>query len=347
MKRESKKKEFYFLLLPFIVIFTCIGLLILFFLQQPDSYPGIVLCVALLLAILYTILISYRYFKKFILHLEQDMELVSREIKLDYRKGFQDSFYSRLYSKLYNIQESRKVYWEKQEEETAVLHQMISDISHQVKTPITTAKMYSQMIANMKEEDSTEKKNQYIKIVNSQISKLDFLMQALLKISRLETNIITLNPDHYNLEKILAEAYSSVLWEADKKKIDVRAEYSNNHSVYVDYKWTIEAIFNILDNAVKYSPPGGIIQVFIKDTDNFKTVCIMDHGCGIEENKIPFIFNRFYREEKSKEIEGLGLGLSLSKEIIEKQKGYIRVQSAPGKGTTFYIYLPVSRKEST
>lgn len=347
MKKESKKKEFYFLLLPFIVIFTCIGLLILFFLQQHDFYPGIVLCVVLLLAILYTILISYRYFKKFILHLEQDMELVSREIKLDYRKGFQDSFYSRLYSKLYNIQESRKVYWEKQEEETAVLHQMISDISHQVKTPITTAKMYSQMIANMKEEDSTEKKNQYIKIVNSQISKLDFLMQALLKISRLETNIITLNPDDYNLEKILAEAYSSVLWAADKKKIDVRAEYSNNHYVYVDYKWTIEAIFNILDNAVKYSPPGGIIQVFIKDTDNFKTVCIMDHGCGIEENKIPFIFNRFYREEKSKEIEGLGLGLSLSKEIIEKQKGYIRVQSAPGKGTTFYIYLPVSRKEST
>lgn len=347
MKKESKKKEFYFLLLPFIVIFTCIGLLILFFLQQHDFYPGIVLCVVLLLAILYTILISYRYFKKFILHLEQDMELVSREIKLDYRKGFQDSFYSRLYSKLYNIQESRKVYWEKQEEETKVLHQMISDISHQVKTPITTVKMYSQMIANMKDDDSAEKRNQYIKIVNSQINKLDFLMQALLKISRLETNIITLNPDDYNLEKILAEAYSSVLWAADKKKIDVRAEYSNNHSVYVDYKWTIEAIFNILDNAVKYSPPGGIIQVFIKDTDNFKTVCIMDHGCGIEENKIPFIFNRFYREEKSKEIEGLGLGLSLSKEIIEKQKGYIRVQSAPGKGTTFYIYLPVSRKEST
>lgn len=347
MKKESKKKEFYFLLLPFIVIFTCIGLLILFFLQQHDFYPGIVLCVVLLLAILYTILISYRYFKKFILHLEQDMELVSREIKLDYRKGFQNSFYSRLYAKLYNIQESRKVYWEKQEEETKVLHQMISDISHQVKTPITTVKMYSQMIANMKDDDSAEKRNQYIKIVNSQINKLDFLMQALLKISRLETNIITLNPDDYNLEKILAEAYSSVLWAADKKKIDVRAEYSNNHYVYVDYKWTIEAIFNILDNAVKYSPPGGIIQVFIKDTDNFKTVCIMDHGCGIEENKIPFIFNRFYREEKSKEIEGLGLGLSLSKEIIEKQKGYIRVQSAPGKGTTFYIYLPVSRKEST
>lgn len=147
-------------------------------------------------------------------------------------------------------------------------------------------------------------------------------------------------------KNILAESYVGVLHNAEKKNIHVYADYKGEHEVFVDYKWTIEAVFNVIDNAVKYTEQNGNIKIEIVTSDNFEIISIADDGSGIEEDKIPLIFKRFYREEKSKQIEGVGLGLSLSKEIIEKEHGYIRVKSILHQGTTFYIYLPRREKES-
>lgn len=337
--KKNRNKGFLFKITVLIDL-ICICILIYGLIPKCDrAVLGLVGIVSILVNI-YTIIKFNNFFKKFIEDIEQDMEKVSKNIKLDFKSCFQDSTYSRLYEKLFRIQQSKKVQIEKQEHEMEIIHQLISDISHQVKTPIATAKTYSQMLVRNQKDTINQKEVEYIEIIYSQINKLDFLMKELIKMSRLETNIITLKPTEYCLENILAEAYVGVLSVAEKKNIEVKAQYEGEHVVYVDYKWTIEAVTNIIDNAVKYTDVGGIIKVEIADSENYKIVKIIDNGCGIEETKIPLIFQRFYREEKARETEGLGLGLSLSKEIIEKEHGYIRVESMINKGSTFLVYLP-------
>lgn len=345
MNKKHRTHEFHFIGLPLLIISCCIAALVYLLISQVCTVAGIAVCAVLLFAVFYMISSFKKFFRGFVGRLEQDLESVGRELSLDYRKSFQDTFYSRLYAKLYEIQESRKVYIQRQKDEMDVIHQMVSDISHQVKTPITTIKLYSQMMMKMSDADM-DKQGEYISIVNQQVSKLDFLMQSLIKMSRLETGIITLHPDDCDISKILAEAYSSVLWKAGKKRIELVTDYEGSHYAHVDYKWTIEAMFNILDNAVKYTPEGGSITVRISESENFKIIRVKDNGCGFDENTAPLIFQRFYREERVKNEEGLGLGLSLSKEIIEKEFGYIRVQSAVGEGAEFSVYLPISKRNS-
>lgn len=337
--KKNRNKAFLFNI-PILIDLMCILILIYGLTRKYDKEVFILVGIGSVLVNIYIIVKFHGFIKDFVNAIEQDMGKVIKDVKLDYKNCFQDSTYSRLYEKLFRIQENKKVHIEKQEQEMGVIHQLISDISHQVKTPIATAKTYSQILVRTPKADINEKQNEYIKIIYSQINKLDFLMQELIKMSRLETNIIILKPDEYCLENILAEAYAGVLLLAEKKNIEIQANYKGKHIVYIDYKWTIEAVGNILDNAVKYTDSEGIIKVEIVDSENYQIVKIIDNGCGIEETKIPLIFQRFYREEKAREIEGLGLGLSLSRRIIEKEQGYIRVESILNKGSTFLIYLP-------
>lgn len=340
-------KEFSFIKTPIVIEFTCIVILVYLFMSKHNDYLGVAICLLVLIQQIYLIYRGMKFFYEFVNDIEETMKLVQRDSKLDVKKSLQDTIYSKLYANLLQIQESKKVYMENQKKELGVIHQLISDISHQVKTPITTAKTYGQMILKCdKESFDIKKVLGYISIITAQIDKLDFLMHSLIKISRLETNIVNLQPQICNVKNILAESYVGVLYNAEKKNIHVYADYKGEHEVFVDYKWTIEAIFNIIDNAVKYTEQDGNIKIEIVISDNFEIISIADDGSGIEEDKIPLIFKRFYREEKSKQIEGVGLGLSLSKEIIEKEHGYIRVKSILHQGTTFYIYLPRREKES-
>lgn len=340
-------KEFSFIKTPIVIEFTCIVILVYLFMSKHNDYLGVAVCLLVLIQQIYLIYRGMKFFYEFVNDIEETMKLVQRDSKLDVKKSLQDTIYSKLYANLLQIQESKKVYMENQKKELGVIHQLISDISHQVKTPITTAKTYGQMILKCdKESFDLKKVLGYISIITAQIDKLDFLMHSLIKISRLETNIVNLQPQICNVENILAESYVGVLHNAEKKNIHVYANYKGEHEVFVDYKWTIEAVFNIIDNAVKYTEQDGNIKIEIVASDNFEIISIADDGSGIEEDKIPLIFKRFYREEKSKQIEGVGLGLSLSKEIIEKEHGYIRVKSILHQGTTFYIYLPRREKES-
>ena len=340
-------KEFSFIRTPIVIEFTCIVILVYLFMSKHNDYLGVAICLLVLIQQIYLIYRGMKFFYEFVNNIEETMKLVQRDLKLDVKKSLQDTIYSKLYANLLQIRESKKVYMENQKKELGVIHQLISDISHQVKTPITTAKTYGQMLLKCdKESFDIKKVLGHISIITAQIDKLDFLMHSLIKISRLETNIVNLQPQICNVKNILAESYVGVLYNAEKKNIHVHADYKGEHEVFVDYKWTIEAVFNIIDNAVKYTELDGNIKIEIVTSDNFEIISIADDGSGIEEDKIPLIFKRFYREEKSKQIEGVGLGLSLSKEIIEKEHGYIRVKSILHQGTTFYIYLPRREKES-
>ena len=222
--------------------------------------------------------------------------------------------------------------------ERADLQELISDISHQVKTPIANLQMVN---ATLLEQPMTEERRQeFLQASGGQLDKLDFLMQAMIKTSRLETGVISLDRKVQPFYDTLAAALGGILLNAERKNIHVSVDCPTDIVLAHDKKWTSEALFNILDNAVKYTPTDGDIQVFVQSWELYIKIDITDSGKGIVENKQGMIFKRFYREEEVHDIEGIGIGLYLTRKIISMQGGYIKVTSAVGKGSTFSVFLP-------
>ena len=222
--------------------------------------------------------------------------------------------------------------------ERADLQELISDISHQVKTPIANLNMINSTL--LEQDVPPNKQKEFLLASASQLDKLDFLMQAMIKTSRLETGIISLEKKIQPIYDTLASALGGILLNAEKKKIDVLVDCSEQLVVPHDRKWTSEALFNILDNAVKYTPENGKIVVTVECWELYLKISIADTGKGIPEKHQGAIFKRFYREDDVHDVEGIGIGLYLAREIISMQGGYIKVMSEVGKGTTFSIFLP-------
>lgn len=237
--------------------------------------------------------------------------------------------------RLYNIlQESnRKVEAERQE-----LQSLVSDISHQVRTPVSNMKMIVDTLLTKPLEE--QERNEFLKSVRGQINKLDFLIQALVKTSRLETGVIQLEKEEHSLYDTLAQAMSGILYSAEQKKIYVSVECPEDVCVSHDSKWTEEAIFNLLDNAVKYTPTGGHVTVSVVQWEMYVEIKVSDTGKGISESNQASIFKRFYREEEIHNQPGVGIGLYLTREIVTQQGGYVTVESQVGTGSTFSIFLP-------
>lgn len=226
--------------------------------------------------------------------------------------------------------------------ERADLQELISDISHQVKTPITNLKMVNATL--LEQPMSEEKRQRFLTDSGMQLDKLDFLMQAMIKTSRLETGVISLEKKIQPIYDTLAAALGGILLNAEKKNIHVSVDCPENLMVSHDRKWTSEALFNILDNAVKYTPEGGSIHVTAASWEFYLKIDVSDTGKGIPENLHGTIFKRFYRENDVHDVEGIGIGLYLAREIIAMQGGYIKVVSEVNKGSTFSIFLPNEKK---
>ena len=238
-------------------------------------------------------------------------------------------------SRLYQImQENRR----RVDEERRELQTLVSDISHQVKTPVSNLKMATDTLLEkpMAEAERTD----FIRGIRSQTDKLDFLFQALVKTSRLETGVIQLDKKPGRLFDTVAQAMSGIVYAAEKKEISVTVDCPEDLTVSHDSKWTSEALFNLLDNAVKYTPAGGKIAVSVVLWEMYVEIKVTDTGKGISESNQAAIFQRFYREEEVHEQQGVGIGLYLAREIVTRQGGYIKVVSEPGKGSEFSIMLP-------
>ena len=238
---------------------------------------------------------------------------------------------TRLYEVLRENQESIA-------KERASLQELISDISHQVKTPIANLQMVNATL--LEQSVPEEKQREFLQASSGQLDKLDFLMQAMIKTSRLETGVISLDRKIQPLYDTLAAALGGILLNAEKKNIHVSVDCPPDLALAHDRKWTGEALFNILDNAVKYTPEGGTIRVTVQSWELYVKIDIADSGKGIAENRQGMIFKRFYREEEVHDVDGIGIGLYLVREIVTMQGGYIKVSSAVGYGSVFSIFLP-------
>lgn len=213
---------------------------------------------------------------------------------------------------------------------------LIADISHQTKTPIANVLLYTQLLG---EQELPEEGRACVTALEGQAEKLQSLIDALVKTSRLESGIIALRPTAGNLASVIQSAVSQLAPKAEAKGISIVIESADADAVF-DPKWTEEAIFNLLDNAVKYTPAGGEVRVSVTSYELFSAVHVSDTGPGISEDEQPKVFQRFYRGIGHQTEEGVGIGLYLVRKIAEGQGGYVKVTSEKGHGSTFSLYLP-------
>lgn len=224
------------------------------------------------------------------------------------------------------------------EEQKRQVQSIVSDISHQLKTPIANITMYCDTAVRGQLPEETRK--ECLAVLGKQVKKLDSLIQSLLQMSRLENHIIMLHPERNQLINTLYEVVESIRLRVRNKKQDIRLDCPEDIILSYDEKWTAEAIFNIVDNSVKYSAEGGKIRIYAEPLEMFTKITVEDNGMGIAPDHINDVCKRFYREEKAARTEGVGIGLFLTREIITRQNGFLKIQSTEGEGTKVAVYLP-------
>lgn len=232
------------------------------------------------------------------------------------------------------------------------IQSLISDISHQTVTPISNIKIYTELLEEQQSiwrmkknnedddrlEDMLVDMEEEIGSIKDQVDKLDFLIESLVKLSRLENGILSLNLQKTCIKEVLSALKVQFAKKALEKNISLVIEDSMEEAEF-DNKWTIEAIANIVDNAIKYTPEDGNVIIQVSPYSLFLRLDVIDTGIGIAEQEIGSIFTRFYRSPAVCMQHGVGIGLYLAREVMKMQKGYIKVSSKVGMGSTFSVFL--------
>ena len=275
-------------------------------------------------------------------------EMLDAALQGNFRESdYDESELSRVETKWKRFLRTSALSKEQLEREKENVKSLVSDISHQTKTPVANIRLYTELLKErLCGEENTPERQQEIRMaeeISRQAEKLEFLIQSLTKMSRLESNILAVQPEEQGLKKLLEESIGDVTPKAEKKQIQIINNCVDNITAFYDFKWTKEAVCNVLDNAVKYSPRGGKVILSVTEYELYAAVSVRDEGIGIPEEDTARIFGRFYRAESVQQEDGVGIGLYLTREILRKQNGYIKVKSAPGKGSEFFLYLQRGR----
>ncbi len=262
-------------------------------------------------------------------------DMLEEATRGDYKeREYSENRVSKLESKLSDYLQSSALSAANVARDRDKIKTLIADISHQTKTPIANLLLHSELL---KESQLNPDQRESLTAIENEAEKLRFLVDALVKLSRLENGILVLDPKEDDLSRLVKEIGNTMRLKAEGKGLYLRVTEGSEKATF-DYKWTLEAVSNIVDNAVKYTEKGGI-EVTFKSTEMFAGISIKDTGVGIAEADIPKIFARFGRLQSAREKEGVGIGLYLAREIITKEGGYIKVKSKQGEGTEFLIYL--------
>ena len=281
---------------------------------------GILLLLGLAAFLLWKIHMLKQDIYGFTKNLDMALNIMLNGEKLESRPYSEDDLWGMIYERL---RELSNMYTHKNKEiseEKELLKELVSDISHQTKTPIANVKLYLEMMGEDKENIP-----EYMKKLNLQVDKLDFLLQSMVKISRLETGTIKIQKQKLPIARTLAESIAAVVPKADKKKIQIFVECEENLAVEHDKK---------------YTQAEGRVYISVCRQEIFTRISIKDTGKGIAAERQGAVFNRFYREPEIHDSEGIGIGLYLARKIITMQNGYIELESQAGQGSTFKIYLP-------
>jgi len=251
----------------------------------------------------------------------------------------EDNLLSKLQDQVWKLSGILKAQRQRYKEEGEEMKSLITDITHQLRAPLANLAMYSGLLTG--ETPSPEKRAEFARIVRDQTEKLTWLMDSLVKLSRLESGIIEIRAERLGLDDTALSAIKAAFPAAHGKGVEISFHGSGGVRTLHDAKWTGEAIGNVLDNAIKYTPAGGQVKLSVEKYEMFARIDVSDNGRGIPEVELPKVFQRFFRGADSSDAEGVGVGLYLARKIVSEQGGYMKVASKPGEGSVFSIFLPV------
>lgn len=244
---------------------------------------------------------------------------------------------SALAAKARRVQEMLELEVSHAEKEKEQVKSLISNMSHQLKTPLANLMMYEEILDTG--DAGAKEQKRFLKKMRVQSEKIDWILQSLFKMMKLEQNVISFEAEACSVRETLLDALNTVYEKAEKKGIAVRMEPFEDQRLWHNRRWTAEVFANLLENAVKYTKPGGEIVISCREFEMYAQIRIRDNGIGIRREEMTEIFQRFYRGKDAENVEGSGIGLYLSKMILEKEKGYLNVESEYGKGSCFSVFL--------
>ena len=259
-------------------------------------------------------------------------EINNKNYKLDIDDNSEDEL-SILKNEIYKTTIMLKEIAENSKQDKIKLKDSLSDISHQLKTPLTSITILIDNIIDNPEMDK-ETRAEFAKDIKREVTNINFLVQALLKLSKLDANSVKFINENVTVESIIEESMKNIAVLSDLRNVKIQVNGDKNAKVYCDFKWQVEAITNILKNAIEHSNTNGNIQINYEENQVYTKIEIIDYGVGIDKEDLPHIFERFYKGKNSSP-ESVGIGLALSKSIIENNNGYISVEAE--QGTKFII----------
>ena len=252
-------------------------------------------------------------------------------------QSYDESQLSKIESKMVRFIEQSQLRREQIEGEREHVRSLISDISHQTKTPLANVALYTQLLA---EQNLTDEQAKLAEQIYASSDKLTFLIQSLVKTSRLESGIIRIEPKPGNVFDLVSAAVNQCQGLAVAKNISLSITDDDAPIMaLMDSSWCGEALFNIIENAIKYTPENGSVTVNLTNYEVFARIDVSDTGRGIHEEDLSKVFGRFWRAPESADSPGVGIGLYLARNVITACGGYMKVSSEIGKGTTFSVFL--------
>lgn len=291
---------------------------------------GFVLCLAVLISMII-------YFQRQWDKLESMLEEAEKSLYNEESQELQETRESKLFGQVCRILNNARYKERRAVGEKNQVMELISDLSHQLKTPLANIVMNMEILKDSAMEEGQKK--EFLEHTAGQAAKMQWLMENLLKASRLENGMIDFQADDTLIKGTIAKAVSAVYAQASMKQIQIRVEEFQDFFLYHNPKWTAEALTNVLENAIKYSPQGSCVWIRISRLDIYTRIMVEDEGIGIPEKEYNCIFQRFYRGKAVEQEEGSGLGLYLAQLILQCEKGYITVNSRPGQGSIFSLFL--------
>ena len=223
------------------------------------------------------------------------------------------------------------------EEEKEQVKSLISNMSHQLKTPLAGLMMYREMLEDEGLDEETRKR--FLGKMKGQSEKIDWILKSLFKMVNLEQGAVVFEAEALPVRDTILDAVTAVLVRADQRNIRILTEPFEDRLLWHNRKWTAEVLVNLLENAVKYTEPGGCITISVNPMEMYTEIAVRDTGRGIRKEELNEIFKRFYRSRDVENIEGSGIGLYLSRLILEQEKGYMTAESVLREGSKFSVFL--------
>ncbi len=297
----------------------------------------------IILVILLVLTIGYSIYKnqKTCRTIDYLLDQVLQQEKIDL-SDLKEGELSALVSKCNRIQEILGKQVAQAQEEKEQVKRLVSNMSHQLKTPLANLMVYTEILKNQDLE--ARQRAEVAEKIQKQSEKLNWILGSLGKMVKLEQDVISFEVKEHPIRQTILDAIDTVYEKAEKKEITIQAEPYEDVLLYHNRKWTAEVFVNLLENAVKYTEKGGEIRIRVHPYEIYTEIQFRDNGCGIPEEEITEICKRFYRGREVEHIEGSGIGLYLSRLILEKEKGYLVVKSVYGEGSCFSVFLQNCKK---